>query len=73
MPTRRPYRPVLTGVRFHPDVIGYLDQLKVEEDLDRSALINRIVREHAGRRRTGVDRLPLVVRKARIGGVKPVF
>lgn len=49
MANRKPYRPVITGVSFHPEVKEYLDQLAVEEDLDRSALVNRIVREHAQR------------------------
>lgn len=73
MPARKPYRPVLTGVSFHPDVLDYLDRLKVEEDLDRSALLNRIVRDHALRRANGADRLPLVVRKVRVAGIKPVY
>lgn len=47
MSNRKPYRPVITGISFHPEVKQYLDQLSVEEDLDRSALVNRIVREHA--------------------------
>jgi len=50
MSSRKPYRPVGTGVNFHPAVIDYLDQVCVSEDCDRSALINRIVREHARQR-----------------------
>ena len=50
MPNRKPYRPVATGVNFHPAVMDYLNKLCIEEDCDRSALINRIVREHASSR-----------------------
>ncbi len=54
MPNRKPYRPVATGVNFHPAVMDYLNRLCVEEDCDRSALINRIIREHARRRDTPI-------------------
>jgi len=72
MSNRKPYRPIITGVSFHPEVIQYLNELREEEDLDRSALINRIVREHA-RRRRGDGRLTPVTRKARVGGVGAVY
>ncbi len=73
MSNRKPYRPIITGVSFHPEVLKYLNELREEEDLDRSALINRIVREHARRRRSGEDRLPTVVRKGRVAGVGAVY
>lgn len=73
MSNRKPYRPIITGVSFHPEVLQYLNELREEEDLDRSALINRIVREHARRRRSGEDRLPTVVRKGRVSGVGAVY
>ena len=73
MSNRKPYRPIITGVSFHPEVLKYLNELREEEDLDRSALINRIVREHARRRRSGEDRLPTVVRKGRVARVGAVY
>lgn len=54
MANRKPYRPVATGVNFHPAVMEYLNRLCVEEDCDRSALINRIIREDARRRNTPI-------------------
>jgi len=72
MSNRKPYRPIITGVSYLPEVLKYLNELR-EEDLDRSALINRIVREHARRRRSGEDRLPTVVRKGRVAGVGAVY
>jgi len=54
MSKRKPYRPVATGVNFHPAVMEYLNRLCVEEDCDRSALINRIIREHARHRDTPI-------------------
>ena len=47
MTRKKPYIPVTTGVSFHPAVIEYLDHTCYHEGCDRSARINRIVREHA--------------------------
>lgn len=47
MSKKKPYRPVTTGVSFHPAVIGYLDRACDEFCCDRSALINQIVRQYA--------------------------
>lgn len=47
MTRRKPYTPVTSGVSFHPTVIEYLDETCCQEGCDRSALINRIVRQHA--------------------------
>lgn len=47
MARRKSYRPVMTGVSFHPAVIAYLDRSCDHLGCDRSALINLIVRRHA--------------------------
>lgn len=47
MSRKKPYIPVTTGVSFHPAIIEYLDNTCYQQGCDRSALINRIVREHA--------------------------
>ena len=69
MSPRKPYRPVGTGVNFHPAVIEYLDQVCVSEDCDRSALINRIVREHARQREVVLATVVPTSRIARCGKV----
>lgn len=55
MSPRKSYRPVGTGVNFHPAVIEYLNRICVDEDCDRSALLNRIVREHARQRHGALE------------------
>ncbi len=55
MTRRKPYTPVMTGVSFHPAVIDYLNRTSHLLECDRSALINRIVREHAQARGTPIE------------------
>jgi hypothetical protein len=47
MTRKKPYVPVTSGVSFQPAVLEFLDRTSYQEGCDRSALINRIVREHA--------------------------
>jgi len=47
MTRKKPYSPVTTGVSFHPSVIEYLDRACDDQGCDRSALIDRIIREYA--------------------------
>lgn len=55
MTRKKPYKPIMSGVSFQPAVIDYLDRACDLENCDRSALINRIVREHAGSQGSELD------------------
>lgn len=68
MTRKKPYTPVMTGVSFHPDVIDYLDRTSQARQCDRSALINRIVREHARTRGTPIEERDL----ANIPRIRPM-
>jgi len=39
-----------TGVAFDPLVLEFLDQIAVKEELSRSSVINRIIKEYARKR-----------------------
>jgi hypothetical protein len=69
MTPRKPYRPVGTGVNFHPAVIRYLNELCEVEDCDRSALLNRIVREHARQHGGALEPIAAQARIARCAKV----
>jgi len=71
MTRKKPYVPVTTGVSFHPAVIEYLDNACYQQGCDRSALINRIVQEHAAAAGVPLHRreLPCVPRIRTIGRI----
>ena len=45
-----------TGVAFDPSVLEFLDQIAVKEELSRSKVINRIIKEYARNRERSITK-----------------